>query len=144
MTARSARAGRLLRRRGHEERARYAQFVARTEPALSIRPHLRRFAAPPALVEPREEPQPISVLIDTSGGGDPQATRASLPGAVPAAEGDARRLLGEVRTPWAAVVSAGDRLADGALKRLGQAAAVAGDAALITGDDDVLDARERR
>lgn len=147
------------RRRRSAARDAYAAFVERVEPGLSIRPHLRRFAVPPALVEPREDPQPISVLVDTTGGGDAQDTRDSLPGAVPAADGDARRLLGEVRTPWAAVVTAGDRLADGALKRLGQAAALAacapaaggeaaghlaGDVAVITGDDDVLDRAGRR
>ncbi|MDX6696696.1 MAG: O-antigen biosynthesis protein [Solirubrobacteraceae bacterium] len=132
-----------LRRRSAARDA-YAAWTERVEPATAIRPHLRRFAAPPVLVEPRTEPQPISVVIDTSGGGDPAVTRASLPGAVPAVEGDGRARLGDVRTPWAAVLDAGDRLADGALRRLGQAAALAPDVALITGDDDVLDRSERR
>jgi O-antigen biosynthesis protein len=127
-----------LRRRSAARDA-YAEWTARVEPGTLVRPHLRRFAAPPVLVEPRTEPQAISVVIDTAGGGDPAVTRASLPGAVPAVEGDARARVGDVRTPYAAVLDAGDRLADGALRRLGQAAALAPDAALVTGDDDVLD-----
>ena len=117
MGGRTARVGRLLRRHGHAERDRYEEFVAKTEPGLTIRPQLRRFAAPPALVDPRTDPQAISVVIDTAGGGDPHVTRESLPGAVPAVDGDARSLVGDVRTPYAAV---------------------------ITGDDDVLDRAGRR
>jgi GT2 family glycosyltransferase len=133
------------RRRGRSAaRDAYAAFTARVEPGLGIRPQLRRFAAPPAYVDPRTEPQAISVVIDTAGGGDPHVTRDSLPGAVPAVDGDGRSLVGDVRTPYAAVIAAGDRLADGALRRLGQAAATAPDAAVITGDDDVLDRADRR
>ena len=126
-------------------------------PALAARPRVHRFAAPPVLGDPGLQPQPIALIIDTTAGGDAAATRASIEaggvlGVDPAnpltaaavVEGDPRRLLGEVRAPWAAVIAAGDRLGRGALRRLGQAAALAGDAALLTCDDDVLDRSERR
>jgi GT2 family glycosyltransferase len=132
------------RLRANARRERYAEFVDRVEPVLAVRPHLRRFAVPPVAVEPHGEAQPLVVVIDTTGGGDASVTRASLDGPVPAIEGDPRETLGEVRTPWAALVAAGDRLAPGALGRLGRAAALAPDVAVITGDDDVLDRSGRR
>jgi GT2 family glycosyltransferase len=144
-----------LKRRGHGRRAaaeRYAAFVAQVEPGLRARPRVLRFARPTVLGDPDLPPQPVAVLIDTTRGGDAAATRASIEaggvlGVDPAnplaaasvLEGDPRRLLGEVRAPWAAIIAAGDRLGAGALRRLGQAATLAPDAALLTCDDDVLD-----
>jgi GT2 family glycosyltransferase len=150
---------RLLRRlRGSAaERERYAAFVEHVEPGLAARPRVHRFAVPPVLGDPGLQPQPVALIIDTTAGGDAAATRASIEaggvlGVDPAdphtaaavVEGDPRRLLGEVRAPWAAVIAAGDRLGRGALRGLGQAAALAGDAAVLTCDDDVLDRSERR
>src|SRR5436190_19003437 len=138
---------RLLRRlRGSAaERDRYAAFVEHVEPGLAARPRVHRFAALPVLGDPDLQPQPVALIIDTPGGGDTAATRASIEAggvlgvdpsnplaAAAVVEGDPRRLLGEVRTPWAAVIAAGDRLGRGALRHLGQAAALARDAALLT------------
>ncbi len=144
-------------RGGAAERGRYAAFVERVEPGLAERPRVHRFAVAPVVGDPDLAPQPVALIIDTTGGGDAAATRASIEaggvlGVDPAnplaaaavVEGDPRRELGEVRAPWAAVIAAGDRLGRGALRRLGQAGALAADAAVLTCDDDVLDRSERR
>src|SRR5207253_2557514 len=77
---------------------------------------------------------PVAVRIDTSAGGDAQATRASLSQQVVAAadvvEAPATDALATARAPWLLVVPAGDRLSPLALQRFGQAATLAPDAAL--------------
>src|SRR3954463_12851758 len=150
---------RLLRRlRGAgAARGRYPAFMEQVEPRLAARPRVHRFAAPPVIGDADLAPRPLALLIDTTAGGDAAVTRSSIEAggvlgvdpsdpltAAAVVEGDPRDLLGEVRAPWAAVIAAGDRLGRGALRRLGQAAALAGDAALLTCDDDVLDRSERR
>jgi GT2 family glycosyltransferase len=59
-------------------------------------------------------------------------------------EGELRDALAGVRTQYVALMRAGDVLAPLALERLGQAARLAPDAAVITCDDDRVDAGGRR
>jgi GT2 family glycosyltransferase len=89
---------------------------------------------------------PIAVCIEP--GGDAAATRASLerqtvaPASV--SEAMAADALPELRAERVLLLVAGDVLAPGAVERLGQAAALAPDAALITFDEDRLDADGER
>ncbi len=154
------RGGGFLRRLrgGAAQRDRYATFVERVEPGLAAAPRVHRFAQVPVIGDPDLTPRPVALIIDTTGDGDADVTRASIEaggvlGVDPSdpsvvanvVEGDPRMAIGEVRAPWVAVIAAGDRLGHNALRRLGQAAALAPDAALLTCDDDVLDrAGERR
>jgi len=91
---------------------------------------------------------PLAVIVDPSGGGDAQVTQASLRrqtvSAAHTAEAPVLRALQETRAPWIVVIRRGDRLAPAALERLGQAATLASDAAVITCDDDTVDLTGRR
>lgn len=136
------------RRRAARERDRYVEFVKQVEPSLAAQPRVHRFAAAPVLGDSGAPAEPVAVCVDTSVPGDPAATRASLqrqttePAGV--IEAPLAEALGRTRAPWLLVVDAGDRLAPHALQRLGQAAALAPDAALLTFDDDVLNPAGRR
>ena len=139
-------AGRLRARA--RQRSAYEDFVADVEPALARRPRVHRFAAPPVVGEPSLAAAPLAVCVDPSGGGDSAATRHSLRSQTVAAsdvlERPLRQALAESRAPWMAVVAAGDRLAPVALERLGQAAALAPDARVVTCDEDVAGGDGRR
>jgi GT2 family glycosyltransferase len=52
--------------------------------------------------------------------------------------------LARTRSPWLAIVRAGDELASNALERLGQAACLASDALIITCDEDEINGRGER
>lgn len=136
------------RRRAVRERGRYAAFIGHVEPGLVARPRVHRFAAAPVLGDPADGGEPVAVCIDTSGPGDPTATRASLqrqtvaPAGVIAAP--LAEAMGQTRAPWLLVLDAGDRLAPEGLERLGQAARLAPDAAVLTFDDDALDPSNSR
>ena len=88
------------------------------------------------------------MAVDPSHGGDSEVTRESLARQrIPPAgtlECSIVRALGETRSPWIAVTRAGDRLAPMALERLGQAAKLSPEAAVITCDDDTTDRKGRR
>jgi O-antigen biosynthesis protein len=134
------------RRRAARARDRYAAFIDAVEPDLAARPRVHRFAAVPVLGEADAAAEPIAVCVEP--GGDAAATRASLQAqsVAPAAvvEGPAGSALAELRSDHVLLVAAGDRLAPLALERLGQAAALAPDARLITFDEDRLDAAGTR
>jgi hypothetical protein len=136
------------RRRAARARDRYSAFRAHVEPALAARPRVHRFAAPPLVGEVATAGTALEVCIDPTGGGDPEATRASVQRStvMPAAvvEAPADEALANGRAEWLVIVKAGDRLAPLALERLGQAAALAPDAALVTCDEDHLDAAGER
>ena len=136
------------RRRAARDQDRYVAFIKHVEPTLAARPRVHRFAAPPVLGDPEMAAEPVAVCIDTSGGGDRSATRASLEAqtARPAevVEAPLAEALGRSRAPWVLAIEAGDRLAAQALQRLGQAAVLAPGAALLTFDDDRLDRAARR
>jgi GT2 family glycosyltransferase len=139
---------RRLRGAAGSRRDRYAAFIAGVEPALTAGPRVHRFAAVPLVGDPRTAPAPVAVCVDPAQGGDAAATRASLEAQTvgPAAvlERDPAAGAAETTAPWVAVVAAGDQLAPAAVERLGQGAALAPGAALITCDDDVLDRAGRR
>jgi GT2 family glycosyltransferase len=140
------RLGRL--RRAARDRDGYRAFVEHVEPGLGARPRVHRFAAPPVLADPGVSGEPVAVCIETSLAGDPALTRASLQrqSTAPAdvIEAPLADALGRTRAPWLVVLPAGDRLAEHAVERLGQAARLAADARLITFDDDALDRFGRR
>ncbi len=142
--------GRLAaRRRVAREHDRYAEFMKHVEPGLAARPRVHRFAAPPVLGEPGTPAEPVAVCIDATAPGDPSAaTRASLERqtVAPASviEAPLTDALDRTRAPWLLALAPGDRLTAHALERLGQAATLAPDAALLTFDDDVLDPAGRR
>jgi GT2 family glycosyltransferase len=122
--------------------ARYARFRAEVEPLVLSAPRVHRFAAPPAIGDPDLEGGPVAVCVESREGIDPRPTLASLEQQTrkPAQvfEGEAREVLGATSAPWIAVVRAGDRLSPLAVERLGQAARLAPDAALVTCDEDSL------
>ena len=134
------------RRRAARARDRYAAFVEGVEPDLAERPRVHRFAAPPVVGDADARGAPIAVCVEP--GGDAAATRASLerqtvaPASV--VEGMAADALPELRAERVLLLFAGDVLAPGAVERLGQAAALAPDAALVTFDEDRLDADGER
>jgi GT2 family glycosyltransferase len=119
---------------------RYARFRAEVEPRVLSSPRVHRFAAPPAVGEPDLHGAPVAVCVEPREGVDPGPTLASLERQTrkPAQilEGRASEILGATSAPWIAVVPAGDRLSPLAVERLGQAARLAPDAALVTCDED--------
>jgi GT2 family glycosyltransferase len=127
---------------------RWSSYLAAVEPALAARPRVHRFAQPPVLGDPDTRPEPLAVWID---GDEPAAvarTRAALDaGTVAPATltgGSLHEALAAGRTRHLLIVRAGDVPAPLALERLGQAAALAADAAVITCDDDMADDRDAR
>jgi O-antigen biosynthesis protein len=128
--------------------SRYDRFVSRVESELLARPRVHRFAQVPAVGAPDAPAARLAVCIDPASEGDAAVTRASLerqtmpPIAV--AEAELGEALAATRADWVVRVGAGDRLAPPALERLGQAAALAPDAAIVTADDDIADERGGR
>ncbi|MDX6673543.1 MAG: O-antigen biosynthesis protein [Solirubrobacteraceae bacterium] len=134
------------RRRAARARDRYTAFVEGVEPDLAGRPRVHRFAVPPVIGDADARSEPIAVCIEPDG--DAAATRASLERqtVAPASvlEGMAADALPGMRAERVLLLAAGDALPPQALERLGQAAALAPDAALITFDEDRLDADGER
>jgi GT2 family glycosyltransferase len=123
-------------------------YLSEVEPALAARPRIHRFARPPLIGEPDVRPLPLAVWIDGTGPAA-QRTRDALDrGMTPPAAvlgGELTDALASGRAEHVILMRAGDVPAPLALTRLGQAAALAGDAAIITCDDDELgDERARR
>lgn len=125
----------------------WGNYLAEVEPALAARLRVHRFARPPLIGAPDLPPVPLAVWI----GGDglaAQRTRDALaqgtvaPSAV--LEGDLPEALAASRADRVVLIRAGDIPAPLAVERLGQAAALAGDAAVITCDDDALGANGAR
>lgn len=113
---------RLVRRlRGPEGNARraYARWQAEVEPPLRAGLRVQRFGQPTRIAGADVKPATVAVVEDP----------ASLSG---------------TRAPWVLVVDPGDRLAPGAAEAFGRAATLAPDAAVITCDEDQLDAAGRR
>lgn len=109
---------------------------------------MHRFAAVPEIGSRATAAVALAVAIDPSGGGDGEVTQASLRGqtvrCAHTGEYSIVRALQESRAPWIVLIRSGDRLAPTALERLGQAATLASDAAVITCDDDIIDRKGRR
>lgn len=118
-------------------------YLASVEPALAHAPRLHRFGRPPVLWEPDSEPAALAVWIEGDGEAA-ERTRAVLAAGTrgPAAvlSGPLRQALADTRSEWLLLIRAGDEPAPLALERLGQAAATARDADLITCDSDQVSA----
>jgi GT2 family glycosyltransferase len=121
---------------------RWTSFLSEVEPALAAQVRVHRFAQPPLLGKSTRPTVPVAVWIDDGDEAALARTRAALddgtvaPAAVLAGPlGDA---LAESRVEQVLIVRAGDRPAPLALERLGQAAALAPDAVVITCDDDEM------
>jgi GT2 family glycosyltransferase len=134
--------------RGAEPLDPWAAYQAAVEPALASRPRVHRFAKVPQLGEPSTTPRPLAVWIEDGDREAMRRTRDSLTDSTAAPslilDGELVDALANSRVERVALVRAGDVLAPLALERLGQAAAMAADAAVITCDDDRLDAAGRR
>ncbi|MBV9311877.1 MAG: glycosyltransferase family 2 protein [Solirubrobacterales bacterium] len=117
------------------------------EPELLARPRVHRFATVPLLGEALMPPRDVAIWIEGEGE-TPSVARAALAAqtAQPAAvhTGSLRDALANTRADYMALIQAEDTPAELALERLGQAAALAPDAALITCDDDQLERSGRR
>ncbi len=126
----------------------YESFRERVEPRLLEPPRVHRFAAPPLLGDPGADGLPVAVCVEPANGTDPQRTLASLErqtrAPVEVIEAPPAEALARTTAPLVAVVRAGDELAPIALERLGQAGKLAGDAVLITSDEDTLNGSGER
>ena len=126
----------------------WAAYQAAVEPVLASRPRVHRFAQVPQLGAPSTRSTPLAVWIEEGDAEAVQRSRESLNGGTvaPAAilEGNLAEALAHTRAARVALLQAGDVLAPLALERLGQAAAMAPDADVITCDDDRVDAGGRR
>jgi O-antigen biosynthesis protein len=123
----------------------WSEYLAVVEPALGARPRVHRFARPPVLGDGDTPPLPLAVWIDSKLDGDAATrTRAALERGTVAPsvllDGPLQQALAGTRSERVMLVRAGDEPAVVALERLGQAAALAPDAAVITCDDDELSA----
>jgi GT2 family glycosyltransferase len=127
---------------------RWRRFQSEVEPRLVAAPRVHRFARPPVLGDPGAAAAPVALCIEPVAGGDSARTRASIERGTQApalvVEGTAAEALAATTARHVAVVRAGDELAPVAVERLGQAAALAPDAAFITCDEDELNGSGRR
>lgn len=116
-------------------------YLASVEPALAGHPRLHRFARPPLLGEANTRPLPLAVWINGHGEAAARTRTALETGTVAPSiflRGSLGEALASTRSERVMLVRAGDVPAPLALERLGQAAALAPDAAIITCDDDEL------
>lgn len=129
------------------EGAAWSTYLAAVEPGVAAQPRVHRFAQVPLVAESSVAPREVAVWIE--GEGSPrERTLAALPeNSVRAAEvleGRLPEALASTRASHVLLVRAGDVLAPLALERLGQAAALAPDADVVTCDEDELDEHLRR
>jgi GT2 family glycosyltransferase len=125
----------------------WCAYLGEVEASLAARPRLHRFATPPVIGEATAQPLPLAVWID--GEGDAAArTKAALEAGTlsPSTllDGPLEEALTHTRAEHVMLVRAGDEPAALALERLGQAAALAPDAAILTCDDDEVSRTGRR
>jgi GT2 family glycosyltransferase len=126
----------------------WAAYLAGVEPGLATAPRVHRFAAVPILGRADDPALPLAVWIEP---GDPDAvarTRAAVEnGSVAPSsllEGELATALASTRSERVVLLRAGDQPAPLALQRLGQAASLASDAAVLTCDHDALGPDGRR
>lgn len=118
-------------------------YLREVEPVLAAHPRVHRFASPPVLSEPGLAATPAAVWLEGDGPGGPtsRATaslQAGTCGPTQIVGGPLREALERIRDERVVLMRAGDELAPVALERLGQAASLVPDAAVITTDDDAL------
>lgn len=129
-------------RRGRPVVTPWESYLTGVEPALACAPRVHRFARPPLVGSPRLCPVPLAVWIGEDTGDRAERTRAALAQStvepLMILNGELHEALSSIRCDYVALVRGGDELAPFALERLGQAAQLAGDANVITCDDDLL------
>lgn len=125
----------------YPERDRWNTYLTEVEPQLVAQPRVHRFAVPPVIGEADLASGATAVWIDGSGEAATR-TRTSLQGSTHSPtqiiDGPLREALGRIQDERVLLIRAGDEVAPLALERLGQAAALAPDAAVITCDSDKL------
>ena len=122
---------------------RWEAYLAEVEPTQCVRARVHRFARPPVLAAADTRPLPLAVWIEGKGEAATRTRAALEAGTVPPSivlDGPLERALEGTRSERVVLVRAGDQLARLALERLGQAATLAPDAAIITCDDDAISA----
>jgi GT2 family glycosyltransferase len=137
---------RLRSRRRPGADRRWREFLDQVEPELSAHPRVHRFAQPP-LLDDQVEPDPLAVWIDGAGPAAERTRISVMSGTRPPTQilsGPLGQALAATRDQRVVLVRAGDELAPQALERIGQAARLAPDAAIITTDSDQLDASGTR
>ena len=126
---------------------RWEAYLAEVEPTQCVRARVHRFARPPVLAAADTRPLPLAVWIEGKGEAATRTRAALEAGTVPPSivlDGPLERALEGTRSERVVLVRAGDQLARLALERLGQAATLAPDAAIITCDDDAISATGTR
>ena len=106
---------------------------------LTQAPRVHRFAEVPVIGEPRMPGEPVAVCVVPSARPSDRALdslgrQTTAPAQI--VHGAPGEALARTRADWIAFVDAGDSLASNAVERLGQAARLAPDAAVITCDED--------
>jgi GT2 family glycosyltransferase len=119
----------------------WSAYLAEVEPTLAAQPRVHRFAQVPLIADPRTDAAPLAVWIDGDGPAANRTRNALEQGTVgPAAilQGTLADALAGSRAERVLLIREGDVPAPPALERLGQAATMAPDAAVITCDEDQL------
>ena len=135
----------LRARTGLSDADRWAAYLSGVEPALAAAPGVRRFAQPPIIGATTLKPGELAVWIegDLSSAAARRTLDALLLGSDRAAavlHGSLEEALAHTQVDRLLLLGAGDVPAPLALQRFGQAVALAPDAAVITCDEDRLDA----
>ncbi len=129
------------------EAERWRQYLRAVEPGVAAAPRVHRFAATPQIGSEQTPPAPLKVWIEGPGQAAERTVVALEAGSVAPVEirsGEPFDLSLEGRCDHIVLLRAGDEPAPLALERLGQAVTLAGDAAVITCDEDQLDGNGSR
>ena len=126
---------------------RWSAYLGGVEPALAAVPRVHMFAVPPLIATDDLNPAPLAVWIEDAGGDwAAQALSALATDRQPAAvlEGSLIAALGSTTASHVLLLGRGCLPAPLAVRRLGQAVALAPDAAVITTDEDRVGPGQRR
>jgi GT2 family glycosyltransferase len=135
--------------RGLNGEQRWRAYLGEVEPALAAQVRVHRFAEAPLIGDDRGPALPLAVWVDGDQA-DPayqHTLEALAAGSVQPAQwlsGSLSRALSSTRCERVMLMRAGDTPARRALDRLGQAASIAPDAAIITCDEDELSSSGQR
>jgi O-antigen biosynthesis protein len=119
----------------------WTQFLTAVEPTLGAQARVHRFAQAPLFADPRTVPVPVAAWIEGDGPGRERtadALRHGTTGPEAILGGSLADAVSATRCEHLVLLRAGDIPAALAVERLGQALAVAADAAVVTCDEDVL------
>jgi O-antigen biosynthesis protein len=126
---------------------RWSAYLAAVEPVLAAVPRVHMFGLPPRIATDDLKPAPLAVWIET---GDPDWAAQARAGVAAAGQpatvldGSLTAALSATTASHVLLVGRGCVPAPLALRRLGQAVALAPDAAVITTDEDRIGAGQRR